>query len=223
MSLVYRILRIYNQRFKHNVIQKYIVPTEEMAILDYGCGTGNFLNSCRKKYNKIIGVEPDYDARKKATHDNTIKIFEKLEKLDSKEKFDVITLWHVLEHVEDLNNTVATLRTHLKKTGRIFIAVPNIDSYDAKLFKSYWAALDVPRHLYHFNTASLKDLMKRHRFRLICTEPLKLDAYYIALQSLYYKDKKKNILKAIQTGLISNEEGENTGNFSSNVYVFEKY
>src|SRR5699024_1216454 len=122
-----------------------------------------------------------------------------------KKYFHVITLWHVLEHVTDLTETLKKLRKLLHPEGKIIIAVPNVDSYDAQYYKAYWAGYDVPRHLYHFSAASMKRLLANHKLKLEEIYPMKLDAYYVSLLSERYKNKKNNYVKAIKKGYESNQ------------------
>jgi SAM-dependent methyltransferase len=120
------------------------------------------------------------------------------------QSFDAITLWHVLEHVHDLHDYMAMLKTLLKPGGRLFIAVPNYQSLDADIYRLTWAAYDVPRHLYHFSPASMKALMQRHGLKIIAQKPMWFDAFYISLLSSKYKNGKTNWIGAIGSGVRSN-------------------
>ena len=123
-------------------------------VLDVGCGTGAFLHTMQKAEWQITGLEPDVTARKKAKELYNLNLDnpEKLFSLPS-QSFDAITMWHVLEHVHDLHNYLYQLKKLLKTSGKLFIAVPNYTCYDEKVYKEFWAAYDVPRHLYHFSPA----------------------------------------------------------------------
>ena len=132
------------------------------SILDYGCGTGNFLSSMKKSGWKVQGIEPDPNARQKASvaAGEVIHTPDHINQIASS-YLDVITLWHVLEHVHDLHHVIAEFKRILKPQGVLVIAVPNHLSYDAKFYRQFWAAYDVPRHLYHFNPASIQQLFTR--------------------------------------------------------------
>ncbi len=219
LGIAYRIFRSYNIRYKHQILKKHIKPS---SVLDYGCGTGSFLSSFDKSL-KVIGVEPNPDARAYCISQHHLEVHENLDQIDKNSRFDLITLWHVLEHVYDLNETFALLRKYLSKEGVMVIAVPNIQSKDRLEFKNHWAAFDVPRHLYHFDDDSIKELFKKHRMRLISKAGLWMDSYYISLQSLKYRGDSFAFIKSLKYGYASNQSAENTGNYSSNVYIIKKY
>ena len=174
-------------------------------ILDVGCGTGAFLNEMKTAGWDITGLEPDESARKKAS-----ELFG-IHPLSSNEifnlpanNFNVITMWHVLEHVHQLHGYVEQLKNLLTENGCLFIAVPNYTSYDAAHYQAHWAAYDVPRHLYHFSPASIKNLMHQHELEVILTRPMWFDSFYVSLLSEQYKNGKGNSIKAFLNGLVSN-------------------
>lgn len=194
-------------------------------LLDIGCGTGYFLEQARKKKWTIAGFEPDEIARKIANDKLENKIVEKLEKVNS-DNFNVITLWHVLEHIHELEYTITKIKSLLVKNGTIIIAVPNIESWDAKYYKEKWAALDVPRHLYHFSKKSMIQFAKKNNLELIETRPMRFDSFYVSMMSEKYKNNDKlgiqSLLKAIMIGLISNIKASQTNNYSSLIYILQK-
>lgn len=212
INLAYKLARTQTLKWKYNLVQKYLPTT----LLDYGCGTGHFLKYCAVKGITTMGFEPDNKARKIAQNAG-ITTYETLDVI--KNKFDIITLWHVLEHVSDVNHVMQWLYNHLNKNGTLIIAVPNPASYDAKKFKQYWAAYDVPRHLYHFTKKTLEKLAHRHDFSVENIHPMKLDAYYISLLSNQHKSKRSKPFNSFITGLISNSYAKNTTNYSSLIYV----
>jgi predicted SAM-dependent methyltransferase len=168
-------------------------------------------------------VEPSKEARAKVKSQNeNLSVFEKLEDLPEK-KFDIITLWHVLEHVPNPNTLIAQLKEKLKEDGLIFVAVPNHESYDAKYYQSYWAAYDVPRHFWHFSQKNMTMLFDNNQLLLKEALPMKLDAYYVSLLSEKYKNNSKHNLatpiKALLTGLSSNAKARKTMNYSSLIYI----
>ena len=175
------------------------------SILDVGCGTGAFLNTMQRSGWQITGLEPDDTARRKAKELYNLDL-ESSEKLFSLpvNSFDAITMWHVLEHVHELHNYINKLRDLLKAGGKLFIAVPNYTSYDAKVYEQFWAAYDVPRHLYHFSPASMRKLLSIHSLEVVSTMPMWYDSFYVSMLSEKYRTGSSNILKAFITGGISN-------------------
>jgi SAM-dependent methyltransferase len=191
-------------------------------ILDYGCGTGEFLEHLKKNGWEITGVEPSDEARKKSTDLLQATIHSGIEKIGNK-KFDVITLWHVLEHIHDVNEKLQSLNSLLKEDGIIFIAVPNHQSPDGKRYGEHWAGYDVPRHLWHFSKDTMKKLLGNNGFEIIDISPMKLDAFYVSLLSEGYKNKEQNKImsgaKAIWSGLTSNFAASKDTNHSSLIYI----
>lgn len=220
INWVYKLARNYTLRTKFKLIKR-LAPKK--TILDYGCGTGHLLNYIQKDAAwKTTGVEPDELARTIAISDNDLNVVGSLEDL-SDTKFGVISLWHVLEHVHDLNQTIQALRNHLSTKGRLIIAVPNHESLDQEIYKQYWAAYDVPRHLYHFNQLTIKELMKYNQFELEEVLPMKLDAYYVSMLSEKNKTGKNNYTNALLNGWKSNTWAtKNNLNYSSLIYIFKK-
>lgn len=202
--------------FKNQKIQK----TSEKRILDVGCGTGDFLAICQKNKWKITGVEPNKNA-KKILSKKHLKTYDSLENLfeNTKEKYDVITLWHVLEHLPNLDKTIFLLQKLLKNEGTLFVAVPNFKSDDANYYKKFWAGYDVPRHLWHFSQTSIRRLFFLQKMEVIKTLPMRLDAYYVALLSEKNKTGKTNFLKAFYRGFLSNLKAQKTGEYSALLYV----
>lgn len=190
------------------------------AILDLGAGTGDFLLQAKKSGWKTEGVEPNPSARELA-NEKGIQL-----KKDSSEfssaQFDVISMWHVLEHVPDLDSQIAELDRLLKRDGILVIAVPNHKSHDAEHYGKEWAAYDVPRHLWHFSQEGISSLFKSKGFSLIDTKPLKFDSYYVSLLSEQHRSGKKNFGKAFFEGLRSNLKARRTSEYSSLVYFFER-
>jgi len=195
--------------------------TESKNILDVGAGTGDFLKFCSNKGWSISGVEPNISAINKAA-EKGIFLNEDINQIKNT-SFDVITLWHVLEHVENLSDYITTLKKLLSKNGRLVIAVPNYKSYDAKYYKEFWAAFDVPRHLWHFSQTSIHKIFSEEKMIVEKTIPMKFDAYYVSLLSEKYKSGKMNPLNAFYRGLLSNVKARKTSEYSSLIYVLKKY
>jgi len=133
--------------------------------------------------------------------------------------FDVITMWHVLEHIPNLMDYLDSLKRLLKKDGCLIIAVPNYQSYDADYYKEFWAAYDVPRHLWHFSQKSIQHILASKNFKVHKTLPLIFDSFYVSLLSEKYKGGSSNFLRAFKTGLVSNVKARTSGNYSSLIYL----
>nr|WP_297308777.1 class I SAM-dependent methyltransferase [uncultured Flavobacterium sp.] len=188
-------------------------------ILDIGCGTGDFLFRAKQEGWNVFGFEPN----EKAKAISKSKYINLIEGLDSFEKhtFDVITMWHVLEHVPDLDKQIKQIKSLLKPNGLLIIAVPNYKSYDANFYKSYWAAYDVPRHLWHFSKLAIKKIFKNYDMELIHIKPMYFDSFYVSLLSEKYKTGKMNPIRAFYVGLISNLKGKSSKEYSSQVYFLK--
>jgi 2-polyprenyl-3-methyl-5-hydroxy-6-metoxy-1,4-benzoquinol methylase len=193
-------------------------------VLDIGAGTGSFAGFMNTYGWNVTGLEPDEQARQQAQTLNNIQLIgpENFYLL-AEESFDVITMWHVLEHVHDLHDYLAQLKKLIKPQGKIFIAVPNYTSFDASFYKNYWAAYDVPRHLYHFSPLSLKKLFNEHGFELQSTRAMPFDSFYISFLSERYKKNKLGLLRGSLVGLYSNLIAfVNKERCSSLIYIINK-
>ncbi|MCW1146941.1 class I SAM-dependent methyltransferase [Flavobacterium lacisediminis] len=188
-------------------------------ILDIGAGTGDFLLECKNQNWEILGIEPN-DKAKGIAVGKGIKFGDTIEKLESN-SFDVITMWHVLEHVPDVEHQVAELKRLLKPSGTIIIAVPNFKSYDANHYKEFWAAYDVPRHLWHFSKTAIEKLFDKQNMNLEDIKPMCFDSFYVSLLSEKYKTGKMNFISGFFIGLISNVSGFFKKEFSSHIYVLK--
>ena len=188
-------------------------------LLDIGSGTGDFLAAAMNKGWKVTGAEPNPKARE-AAKGKGVNMFESTTLLPD-HSYDIITMWHVLEHVPDPKSQILELKRLLKPNGRIIIAVPNFHSYDAKHYGKYWAAFDVPRHLWHFSRKSIANLFAEQGFEVVNVLPMMFDAYYVSLLSEKYRTGKSNVLRAFLTGTKSNNSGRKTGEYSSHIYVIK--
>ena len=131
----------------------------------------------------------------------------------------MISLWHVLEHLPELNETVNFLKSKLVSRGKLLLAVPNLNSWDASEYQEYWAAYDVPRHLYHFSQQSMATLLKNHDLKIVRTIPMKLDAFYVSLLSEKYRNGATNFFKSFINGYKSNSYAKKTSDYSSLIYI----
>jgi predicted SAM-dependent methyltransferase len=169
-------------------------------------------------------LEPDDVARKKAIELYDIHPQEpaKLFELPAA-SFNAITMWHVLEHVHELHAYIKQIEKLLAPGGKVLIAVPNYTSKDAATYKEYWAAYDVPRHLFHFSPQSMEQLLSTYNLKLITCKPMWFDSFYVSMLSEQYKNGKGNIIKAILNGFMSNAAAlGNTRKCSSVIYVISK-
>ena len=188
-------------------------------ILDIGCGTGDFLFRAKQETWNVFGFEPNEKA-KAISKSKNINLIDDLDSFE-KHSFDVITMWHVLEHVPDLDKQIKQIKSLLKPNGLLIIAVPNYKSYDANFYKSDWAAYDVPRHLWHFSKTAIKKIFKNYQMELIHIKPMYFDSFYVSLLSEKYKTGKMNPIRAFYVGLISNLKGKSSKEYSSHVYFLK--
>lgn len=187
-------------------------------LLDIGAGTGDFLEFCKAKGWETVGVEPNKDARKLASNKG-LQLLENQEEVNS--TFDVITMWHVLEHVHDVPTQMEWLKAHLDQKGTLFIAVPNFESFDAQHYGSFWAGYDVPRHLHHFSEKAIRWYCEQHHLELEDTRPMQFDAYYVSLLSEKYKNGRMRYWPAFVTAWRSNQKAKKTGACSSKIYIIK--
>jgi 2-polyprenyl-3-methyl-5-hydroxy-6-metoxy-1,4-benzoquinol methylase len=219
-NTLYQLVRKYTLGRKYKLIRHY---KHKGRILDIGCATGEFLNYFKNRQWETFGIEPDEQARKMGISNYSLRIEDEdyLQKLPEA-SFDVITMWHVLEHVPLLNERIAQLRRLLSPNGILLIAVPNPASQDAKFYKSFWAAYDVPRHLYHFTQTTIKIIFSKHGFELVQKTPMKFDSYYVSILSQKYKNAKNGFLSGLLSGFVSNIAANRSGEYSSLIYAFRK-
>ena len=217
MSSLYQGVKKYSLALKLRLITS--LNHKAGTLLDIGAGTGEFLKLAKENGWKIQGVEPNTIARDKAI-DKGISLKESIEECEG-ELFEVVTLWHVLEHLPDLENTVRKIESLVKPGGVLIIAAPNFKSYDAKHYKNFWAAYDVPRHLWHFSRKSMENLFSSE-MKLERIKPMIFDSFYVSLLSEKYRSGKAFSTKAILIGLLSNLSALNSGESSSLIYCFRK-
>jgi 2-polyprenyl-3-methyl-5-hydroxy-6-metoxy-1,4-benzoquinol methylase len=211
---IYRRVRSYATRTKLDLIRRYHASG---SMLDFGCGTGAFLDEALKQGWSCTGVEPAVDARKRIGPQ--IDVHANIQSVRS--SFDVITLWHVFEHVHDPNETLQQLQQRLLPGGTLFIAVPNPESFDAQHYKEHWAGYDVPRHLWHFTKESMTRLLTQHKMKIHQVVPMKFDAFYVSLLSESYRHPGKglrNMAAALFAGMRSNRNA-GKDNYSSLIYI----
>lgn len=224
INLIYKWVRNNTIKKKVKWLNQY--TQKKGSLLDIGSGTGHFLLAAKKNGWKSSGIEPNQTAKKIAIK-KKLKISESLDDVKKDKKFDAISLFHVLEHIHDLRKTGKKLFNLIKDEGTILIAVPNIDSYDAKKYGTFWAAYDVPRHLYHFNQQTFEIFAENSGLKIVAIEPLKYDSYYVSLLSEDYinpnTNKLKRMINAFLNGYKSNRWAKkNNNNYSSLLYILKK-
>jgi 2-polyprenyl-3-methyl-5-hydroxy-6-metoxy-1,4-benzoquinol methylase len=222
VNKIYKIARNYTLNWKIRLVKQSLGnKVKEISLLDIGSGTGAFLRKAFTAGFLVTGLEPDDGARKicKDKYDLQLEEPQNLFELTS-EKYDVVTMWHVLEHVHELHQYMDQIKRVLKKDGVLLIALPNYTSLDARQYGVYWAAYDVPRHLYHFTLTALSKLAAQHGMRVQSIKSMWLDAFYIAMLSEEYKKGKSNLVAALVNGVRSNLHAlKNKAACSSLVYI----
>jgi 2-polyprenyl-3-methyl-5-hydroxy-6-metoxy-1,4-benzoquinol methylase len=166
-------------------------------------------------------VEPS-DKAKQIAINKGVSFVESIAKLED-HSFDVITMWHVLEHVPDLNHQIKELKRLLKPSGSLIIAVPNFKSFDAQHYGKFWAAYDVPIHFWHFSKTAIQKLFQKEQMELVKVLPMKFDSFYVSLLSEKYKTGRMNYVKAFFIGLWSNIKAQSDLEYSSHIYVFKNW
>lgn len=223
VNRLYHAVRKRTLQNKLRLIQR-ITGLQQGTLLDIGAGTGAFLHAMQQAGWQTNGVEPDPTAREyaKELYGLSLDNPDALSSMASA-RFDAITLWHVLEHVHDLHGYIENSKKLLKPGGKIIIAVPNYTSHDAAIYKNYWAAYDVPRHLYHFSPAAMRQLLDKHGLRIERVLPMWYDSFYVSMLSEKYKTGNNNYTKAIFNGFMSNIKAIfNRQKCSSLIYVIDK-
>ena len=222
INSLYHTVREWMLKSKFSLLNRY---SKEKTLLDVGTGTGYFLNFMKNKGYKVLGVEVDEDARNFGKEKFGLEILAPKKMLENgiHEKFDAITMWHVLEHLHEPDAYFSSYKKLLNEDGILVIAVPNCASYDAKHYGKYWAAYDVPRHLWHFTPSTMEKLGERNGFKLIEKKRLPFDAFYCSLLSEKYKGNKLFFISGFLIGGISWLQSLfNIDKTSSLTYVFKK-
>ena len=214
---VYHFIKRKAIRDKVSLITK--LQPQKGSLLDIGAGTGDFLQEAKNQQWNCTGIEPS-DKAKIIAIQKGVSFAESLEALEN-HSFDVITMWHVLEHVPDLEKQIQELKRLLKPSGTILIAVPNYKSFDAQHYGKFWAAYDVPRHLWHFSKIAIEKLFARENMKLIKVLPMVFDSFYVSLLSEKYKNGKMNFVNGFLIGLQSNWKAKRNFEYSSHIYVLK--
>ena len=210
---IYRFIRRVNFWLKYRLMSKKELFSKT---LDFGSGDQYFMQQLQLRNYHVFGIDPLKPNMSKQVFDSIFN-----ESLENK-KFSCITAWHSLEHVHELENTIARFHKILDYNGTVIVAVPNYRSFDARFYKSFWAAYDVPRHLWHFDKQSIKKVFSNNGFSFIKSAPLLFDSYYASLMSEKYKKSSFRIFNSIVVGTASNISAFFTKEYSSNIFVFKK-
>jgi 2-polyprenyl-3-methyl-5-hydroxy-6-metoxy-1,4-benzoquinol methylase len=223
VNRLYQTVRKRTLKQKRKLIEK-VTGLAKGTLLDVGAGTGAFAGAMKAAGWQVTGLEPDEDARAVGKKEYGIELSPISGFYDlPAASFDGITLWHVLEHVHDLNGYIVKLKLLLKEKGRLFIAVPNYTSKDAAIYKEHWAAYDVPRHLYHFSPQSMQVLMEKHGLKILAHKPMWFDSFYVSMLSSKYKTGKTKLFGSFFAGLRSNVKAMgDIRQCSSVIYVIGK-
>lgn len=220
INRLYHRVRKITLRSKLELIREY-TSLEKGELLDLGAGTGIFAAFMKENGWSVTGLEPDEETRKNAQRLSSVSLLATEELFNwNEERFDAITMWHVLEHVHDLHGYLDQLQKILKKNGKLFVAVPNYTSYDAQRYGADWAAYDTPIHLYHFSPKSMELLMKKHGFRMKAVKPMWFDSFYVSMLSEKYRGSALGVITGAITGAISNLNAlTNKKKSSSLIYI----
>ena len=218
-SLFERMYHLIKNIALKNKLKLINAQSTKGKLLDIGAGTGDFLVVAKNDGWQTTGVEPSEKAKTIAINKG-VNFADNLSDLED-HSFDVITMWHVLEHVTNLDEYIVDLKRLLKPNGTILIAVPNFKSFDANYYGRFWAAFDVPRHIWHFSKTAIEKLFAEKKMKLVEVLPMKFDSFYVSLLSEKYKTGKMNFIKAFFVGLKSNTSGKQTKEYSSHIYVIK--
>lgn len=219
VNKLFHAARFFTLRNKFNLLQSV---SKGKKHLDIGAGNGVFLGFMKEKGWEVSGIELDDASRKKIEENTGLSIAKTVHDNNETHEYDVITMWHVLEHVYDLKKDLEKIKQKLKKDGSLIVAVPNCDSYDAKKYKEFWAAYDLPIHLYHFRENDIRNLFDQYEMEVVEVKPMKFDSYYISMVSEKYKNNQKGglgvLIRGFWNGFVSNLKSK-TGGYSSHIYV----
>ena len=220
-SLFERMYHLIKTIALKNKVKLINAQSQKGQLLDIGAGTGDFLVFAKNDGWQITGIEPSAKAKAIAIN-KEVNFADNLSDLESN-SFDVITMWHVLEHVPNLDEYIFELKRLIKPTGTILIAVPNFKSFDANYYGRFWAAFDAPRHIWHFSKIAIDKLFAEKGMKLVEVLPMKFDSFYVSLLSEKYKTGKMNFIRAFFVGLKSNLNGKQTKEFSSHIYIIKNH
>ncbi|MEL7124507.1 MAG: class I SAM-dependent methyltransferase [Bacteroidota bacterium] len=218
LEVLYASIKRRNLRNKTQVIDNQ--RSKQKRLLDFGAGTGDFVKFAQQSGFDSIALEPNALASEKARQKG-LTVFNSLEQIKDR-SFNVITLWHVLEHLPNLISDIESLLSLLEDDGLLVIAVPNYKSWDAQHYKNHWAGYDVPRHLWHFSRTSIQTIFEKQHCQVIKEIPMRYDAFYVSLLSEKYRGNFLRMPAAFLKGFYSNVHAMFTGEYSSIIYLIQK-
>ncbi len=198
-------------RYKLKNLKNHI--NKNKIVLDYGSGDGRFAEYLNQLHIKTMTYDPLVNKLDKSEPNS----YQTLEN-----QIDTLMMWHVIEHIPDLDSSIKAIYNSIKNKGSLVIAVPNIDSFDSKHYKECWAGFDVPRHLYHFNHESLINFIEKQGFIYNYRKPLIFDSFYVSILSEKNRNNPFGTLNGLIIGLLSNLFALFSTNYSSSFYVFTK-
>ena len=209
-SLIYKFIQKINSRYKLNILNRLGIKN----LLDYGSGSGEFVRFCNNKGISAFGFEPINKVKSEMVYQNINKIKDK--------RYDCVTLWHVLEHTKDPLSVLKFVKGVLNEGGWIIVALPNKDSYDNIYYGKTWAGYDVPRHQYHFNPESFKNLISSIGLKTEFTKPLFFDAFYVSVLSEKNSNNLFWFIRGLIIGMWSNIRAFFDKKHSSIIYIIKR-
>jgi 2-polyprenyl-3-methyl-5-hydroxy-6-metoxy-1,4-benzoquinol methylase len=223
VNVLYGLARSYMLNKKVKLVMKE-AHRMKGRILDIGAGTGHFADIMTYYRWIVNAIEKSDEARVFAKEYFELDIKDESALYAFKpDSFDVITLWHVMEHSEHLNDMWKWLYKLLTDKGILVIAVPNYQSYDARKYGKQWAAYDVPCHLWHFTPATIEKWGYKHGFILANRYAMPLDAFYISILSEKYRGSVFPFIKGMFAGIIAWFSTQSHKDRSSSmIYIFRK-
>lgn len=223
MNKVYHWVRSYMLSRKARLVAK-ASGMERGTMLDYGTGTGYFANQMRKAGWTVRAIEKSAQAREFARTNFGLEVWSE-QQMDQVPtgSLDVVTLWHVMEHVENLDRLWSEIDRWLRKDGTLIVAVPNCSGADEAIYGAHWAAYDVPRHLWHFVPPTMRRLAERKGYEMCQTLPMPFDAFYVSMLSEKYRGSKAYFVKGMLSGARALVKAWADKNRSSSIiYVMRK-
>ena len=217
-GMLYGLVQRFMLHYKLSILKKH---QAEKDLLDIGGGIGVFAQFLAKHGYDVALTEPNHNARKLAQK-RGLSCFSSVDEIPINTSYSCLSLWHVLEHVNALDTSLQKYHNALKTNGLMLVAVPNLASFDAAYYGPYWAAYDVPRHLWHFTPQGLQERVETQGFRLLKTYPLWFDSFYISILSETYAKNKFAFLRGLFVGLYSNIRALFSQEYSSKIFVFQK-
>lgn len=222
INRIYHVVRKITMQNKRRLVNK-VSGKLKGKLLDIGAGTGMFLKTMQDAGWEVLGLEPDEDTRNRASEIHQVELQPVESLFILPQKYDVVTMWHVLEHVHQLHEYIKKIETLIAEGGHFMIAVPNYTSFDGYFYGKDWAAYDVPRHLYHFSPASMNKLLAMHGFKVITCKPMWFDSFYVSMLTEKYKRSSLGVIRAMFTAFYSNLKALfNPEKCSSVIYIAEK-